>query len=427
MNVRLRGLALLGVVASGCQVVDQTPPAGSSGTFEPSGDIPSPAGDDGGSSSASDGSSPVVDAAPLGVGTPVSVGAGWQFSCALTSAGAVACWGSNAHGQLGDGSGKDSAVPVLVAGLSSGAVALSVGYAHACAVVGSDGGAGGGSVVCWGANESGELGDGTSTDRGAPVSVPGLGTVTAVAAGGAHSCAVVGGAVSCWGSNAEGQLAASGASSSPTPLTVPGVGTATASVVAITAGGAHTCATRTDGSVWCWGADTDGQLGDGTVAPSAGPQAVSQLTSTGGVCAGNAHTCALVSGAVRCWGYGQFGQLGDGQVADSPSPVATSAIAGATGIASGGDHSCAIDDRGGVWCWGNDQSGQLGDGNATDSPAPVAVQGLPSTALAVGLGTAHSCAVVGGGRVVCWGWNVAGQLGNGTTSDSPSPVLVAGF
>jgi alpha-tubulin suppressor-like RCC1 family protein len=135
----------------------------------------------------------------------------------------------------------------------------------------------------------------------------------------------------------------------------------------------------------------------------------------------------VAAGAVQCWGYGQYGQLGNGVTLDSDVPVPVTGLPGATLVASGGEHSCAVDTHHAIWCWGNDQSGQLGDNGSTDSPSPVQVAGVTSTATSLGLGAAHSCAVLGGRVVACWGWNVKGQLGNGSTTDSPLPVEVTGF
>ena len=120
-------------------------------------------------------------------------------------------------------------------------------------------------------------------------------------------------------------------------------------------------------------------------------------------------------------------RLGDGATADSAVPVAVSQLSSVHAIATGGEHACAIDAAGGVWCWGEDESGQLGDDGSADSPVPVQVSGLASGATAIAAGTAHSCAIGAGGTLRCWGWNVCGQLGDGTSTDSPTPVAVAGF
>jgi hypothetical protein len=425
----LRRLAVALVAAGcagilGCQVVDQTPAPGPASESPEAGAAPPTeiGGAEAGAVAAD--AAAMTDAVVPDAGAPLAVSAGWEHTCLLTSAGAVLCWGSNEYGQLGNGSTSDSAVPVLVTGLTSGVSALSVGYAHACAVVvgGDDGGT---QVMCWGHNDSGQLGDGTTTDRSTPVAVTGIGDgVTAVAAGGEHSCALAAAGVSCWGSNLQGQLGSAGGASSPTPVAVAGLA---ASSTSLTAGGAHTCAMATGGTVQCWGDDDSGQLGSGSTAPTSVPVSVTSCSGATSLCAGNDHTCAVAAGAVQCWGYGQYGQLGNGVTLDSDVPVQVTGLQGATKVASGGDHSCAIDGHRSIWCWGNDQSGQLGDDGSIDSASPVQVVGVTPTATSLGLGTAHSCAVLGESVVACWGWNVKGQLGNGTTTDSAVPVEVTGF
>jgi alpha-tubulin suppressor-like RCC1 family protein len=131
---------------------------------------------------------------------------------------------------------------------------------------------------------------------------------------------------------------------------------------------------------------------------------------------------------VQCWGYGQYGQLGDGATNDSAVPVAVSALAaGASTVTAGGEHACAVDAKGGAWCWGEDASGQLGDNGSADSAAPVAVSGLSTGVASLAAGGAHTCAVLVSGAVRCWGWNVSGQLGNGTQVDNATPVDVLGL
>jgi alpha-tubulin suppressor-like RCC1 family protein len=354
------------------------------------------------------------------------VATGYEHSCALSKAGAVLCWGANEHGQLGNNSTvASSPVPVAVQGLSSGVTALAAGTDHTCALVLQDGGT---AVLCWGRNDHGQLGDGTTIDRPAPVAVPISQAITSLAAGGYHTCAADSGGAWCWGQGDSGQLGSGTTIDSSAPVAVLGLASATA-VTAITAGGAHTCAIDGSGGVWCWGAGGSGQLGVGMTTNSNVAVAVTGLAGAAtAVGAGNAHTCALTAGSVMCWGYGQYGQLGNGGTASSDVPVQVSSIgAGAKGISAGGEQSCALDAQGGAWCWGDDQSGQLGDNGAIDQDLPVRVQGVTAGATCISGGAAHTCAVVAGGGVQCWGWNVCGQLGNGTQSDSPTAAPVAGF
>jgi len=370
---------------------------------------------------ASSTSGPDVEVPSLGPAALVA--AGHEHSCAVTRAGAAVCWGANGSGQLGNGSNADSAVPVPVSGLGAGVAAISAGADHTCALVAVDGGT---SVQCWGRNDHGQLGDGTTTDRSVAVSIVGLPTgATVIAAGALHTCAVAGGSAWCWGDGSDGQLGNGAAQDASTPVAVSGL----SGVRTVAAGGAHTCAVTLSGSVSCWGLGSSGQLGVGSTTGSPSPVAIASLGAPAAVVsAGNATTCALTAVGAKCWGYGQFGQLGDGATADSPVPVDVMALpTSAPAVAAGGEHTCALDPGGGVWCWGEDESGQLGDDGAADSPVPVQVLGIASGAGAIAAGTAHTCTVDGAGGVRCWGWNVSGQLGNGTTTDSATAVVVAGF
>jgi len=228
-------------------------------------------------------------------------------------AGGVKCWGDNAYGQLGDGTTTDSLTPVDVIGLASDVAAVDAGFSHTCARTTAGG------VKCWGDNFSGQLGDGTTTDQAAPVDVSGLTSgVAAIAAGGAHTCALTTeGGLKCWGHNFYGQVGdGSTTASRPTPVDVSGL---TSGVAAVVAGDSHTCALTTAGGVKCWGQNYYGELGDGTTCcgdPShrATPANVSGLTSgVATIAAGTHHTCALTSaGGAKCWGNNQYGQLGDG-------------------------------------------------------------------------------------------------------------------
>ena len=231
--------------------------------------------------------------------TAVAIGAG--HSCALTDAGGVRCWGGNLAGQVGDGTTNNRSTPVAVLGLQTGVKAIAAGSYHSCALTAKGG------VECWG-----------DAYGLAPVPVSGLPSgVTAIAAGFGHSCALTSaGAVWCWGSNGDGQLGDGSPGIRAAPVNVVGL---SSGVTAIAAGGEHTCALMASGGVQCWGADFRGELGDGTstFAVHATPAGVTGLSSGAtAIAAGDEHSCALMNnGDIRCWGRDDFGQLGDGATA----------------------------------------------------------------------------------------------------------------
>jgi alpha-tubulin suppressor-like RCC1 family protein len=349
----------------------------------------------------------------------VSIALGFRHTCALRSDGAVLCWGTNSSGQLGRGStGPSSSLPLVVTALSSGVESVAAHWNHSCAI-GS-----GGAAWCWGSNDGGQLGDGTISNRPAPVAVTGLSSgVVAIAPGFSHTCALTsGGGVVCWGSNSNGQLGDGTVTDHAVPAPVSGL---SSGVVSIASGSYHSCALTGAGGVLCWGYNSDGQIGDGSGVTQRTPVAVSGLeTGVTAIEAGSLHSCALTNaGEVRCWGGNASGQLGDGTHTARFTPVAASGLSDVVALAAGALHSCALTGGGAGACWGRNNAGQLGDGNAnTHSTSAVAVQGL-ANAGAIDGGYEHSCALVGSGAE-CWGANFEGQLGDGFTTVNPEPVAV---
>lgn len=295
-----------------------------------------------------------------------------------------------------------------------------------------------GGVWCWGRNDVGQVGDGTNTERLTPVPVTGLSSgVVGLSAGGSFVCALTSaGRVKCWGANSNGELGnGSTASSSNTPVDIPEL---SSGVTAIASGNRHTCALMATGTMKCWGYNLYGALGDGTDTLSRTP--VDVLASVGvtlsgvtAITAGNLHTCALTTGgAAKCWGYNINGQLGDGAPTRSPTsyPVAVSGLeSGVASIIGGGLHTCAVTTAGAAKCWGRNDEGQLGDGTNSSRATPADVIGLSSGVAAAvsGPGALHTCAVTTAGTVKCWGTSGDGRLGNGTNSGSNTPVDVVGL
>jgi alpha-tubulin suppressor-like RCC1 family protein len=289
-------------------------------------------------------------------------------------------------------------------------------------------------VKCWGFNVSGELGNGTNLQSLVPVDVSTLGSgagVVAVSAGGSHTCAVtLLGVVKCWGSNGSGELGDATTVDRKVPVVVAGL-----DAVAVSAGSNFTCAVTRAGGVKCWGDNTSGGLGNNSNSPSLVPVDVSGLGAGSGtvaVSAGRSHTCAIAEGAVKCWGYNVDGQLGNGTKTDSWVPVDVSGLgagSGALAVSAGGYHSCAVTAVGGVMCWGNNGSGELGDGTNDPSLVPVQSSGLGfgSGAVAISTGLYHSCAVTLNGSAQCWGANIWGEVGNDSVIPALIPVDVVGL
>ena len=398
------------------------------------------------------------------------------FTCARTVDGGVQCWGSDDNGQLGDGTTTNATTPVAVQGL--GVVELSAGLNHTCARFGdgrvacwgdnTSGGLGLGSAIphvmiptsgvgfvnaaavsagstltcalildgtvrCAGYNAFGQIGDGTLVDRSSPTVVAGLTNVAEVRAGTAHVCArLLDGTVQCWGSNLEGQIGDGTTIERHVPTAIP----ALTGVVELAAGAFHTCARLTDGTVRCWGDNANGQLGQGSVSARITlPTAVPGIASAVEIAAAGAHTCARLSDStVTCWGANANGQIGDGTTTDRASPTPLPALSNVVEISAGGfattftstplGHTCARSSDGTVRCWGNNDSGQLGDGTTTSHPSPTPVSALGGSAVQLVTGSHHSCARLSDGSVQCWGRNNAGQLGDGTLTNRLVPTTL---
>ena len=379
---------------------------------------------------------------------PLQITAGSTHACALSMSGRIACWGANDHGQLGDGTTMDRDQPVEVPGIDD-ATQIAAGVESTCAVRKGNG------VVCWGSNVGGQLGDGKSShqdcggDDCSPnyVDVKTLTNAKSVTCGAAFACALTTDSqVWCWGAGTDGQLGDGLGADTTKPMN-PVSNLSDAAEVVTYAGGA--CARTSMGSVSCWGLNTYGQLGDGpTTHVMCGIQdcalqpVTSSLAGVSSVVATSVSVCGISSGGVSCWGFGGFGQLGNGSSSNSSSPVQATDLTDADAIAGAlfGGHPglgqyCAHQ-SGKVLCWGADIAGQLGApaldescpggpyGNHPCSDVPTKAD-APSDVASLALGGQFSCALLTSNAIVCWGDNSSGQLGHGTVdAGGQTPVTV---
>jgi alpha-tubulin suppressor-like RCC1 family protein len=365
----------------------------------------------------------VAPAAQAASGPWSSVSAGYLHTCAISTEKSLYCWGRNIFGEIGDGtSGEDRLSPTKVG--SSGAWAeVSAGYNHTCAI------STGKSLYCWGINDVGRLGDGTTEERHSPKKIGTSGVWATVSAGNGHTCAIsTGKSLYCWGSNNFGQIGdgASGGGNdrhSPRKIGTSGVW------ATVSAGEQHTCAITTGRSLYCWGDNKWGQIGDGTDTERPSPKRIGTSGGWAQAIAGDFHTCAITTGkSLYCWGYNALGQVGDGTNVYprlSPRKVGTSGVwAGAdAGGLNGGGHTCAVSTGKSLYCWGYNIAGELGDGTVTERHAPKKI-GTSGAWGSADAGSNHTCAVSTGQSLYCWGYNEFGQVGDGTTSQRLTPRKV---
>jgi alpha-tubulin suppressor-like RCC1 family protein len=396
------------------------------------------------------------DRASVGSAQRPRVAVGDATSCVLATGGTVECWGYDRHGETGSlraetncGSAGLTAVcntqPTAVS--IPPATAIAAGAGDVCALSGR------GEVYCWGYNGEGELGTGHVAESAQPLPVAGVKQARAVAVGGNGACALLAnGTVDCWGDNNYGELgigtdrgpetcASSACSRTPVRVALRGA-------VDIAAGGHHYCALLAEGQIECWGSNIAGELGNDTTGVSSTPVPVTFISPARQLAAGQEHTCALLlGGTVDCWGGNAGGQLGIGtnkgpQTCTDPCskrPVRVDTIDGqVAAIAAGGDYTCALLTTGRVDCWGDNASvdletpGTSGSASCqvpgslranTCSPSATPSPGI-GDAVAIGTGSSNACALLKDASVECWGDNTYGELGNGATTASGTPVRV---
>lgn len=340
-----------------------------------------------------------------------TLSSGGEHGCSLPGDGSLVCWGRDQYGQLGDGKvGPDVAAPQPVLGGKKWQ-AMSAGGASTCGIKNS------GKLFCWGVNHRGQLGNGSTKVSARPVVVAKGTKWKSINASWFNTCGITSQAkLYCWGDNATGQLGKSGTKQSSKPVKLPGGKWATVSV-----GSRFVCGTKTDGSLWCWGGNLFGQLGLGSYAGKTKPTRVGTSTNWVEVSTSWSHTCALAAtGAVYCWGRNTYGALGNGNVTTTGTPQLVLGNRKAIDITTYEGGSCLLDDKGQVWCWGNNAYGLIGDGSKPFTTEPEAG---PTGMSQIEGGWRHVCGLTASGNT-CWGANDRAQLGNGTLTSSPSPTEV---
>lgn len=352
----------------------------------------------------------------------VSIAAGVSHTCAAKEDGTLYCWGANSSHQLGLGESDNMSrdVPTLVPGISD-VVQVELGNGHSCAVTAA------GQLYCWGFNDIGQVGNGsTSTEDQPTPDLVDLADVAQVAVGFAHTCARThGGLVYCWGFNNAGELGQGNQDTDihADPLEVSGID----DVIDIGAGNGHTCVVRDGGAVYCWGFNNHSQVGNGDAVNQWSPVQVVGSGATQ-VALGDRHTCAsLTSGTVYCWGRNNQGQLGLDDTTTRTTPTDLQ-LTDMVSVAAGKYHSCAVQSNGDSLCWGENSEAELGLGHISDyqaTPVATAWSATPSM-LNMALGYGHSCARDQEGRAACWGFNDIGQVGNDTSGSTAGCVANGG-
>jgi gliding motility-associated-like protein len=346
-----------------------------------------------------------------------SISGGSRHTLFLCDNNTIKVWGANDYGQLGNGTLTNSNVPIDVVSLSNVTSVNGAGD-HSIALLNN------GTVWTWGWNVNGELGNGTTTNSSIPVQVNSITNVLAISGEVNHSLALKNdGTVWGWGKNNFGQLGNGTLSNSLVPTQMSSIN----NVASLDAGNSHSLVLKNDGTVWACGYNLYGQLGNGTTNNSNTPVQVPSLSNVIAISGGTLHSLALkADGTVWAWGYNLYGQLGNGSNTDSQLAIQVMSLNNIIAITASGHSSYALKSDGTVWAWGFNLYGQLGNGNNTDSNIPVQVTGL-NNVNALNSGVTHVIATKNDGSVWLWGRNALGQLGNGSNLDSNVPLTLTGM
>jgi alpha-tubulin suppressor-like RCC1 family protein len=358
----------------------------------------------------------------------VSAGGGLSgdlHACGVTTDDRAYCWGANLWGQLGIGTSTGpedcgnpcSTRPVAVLG-GLRFRHVSAGDRFTCGITTDD------RAYCWGRNFEGQLGDGTQTGRPRPEPVAGTRRFRQVRAGANHACAInLFDVAFCWGWNGEGELGDGTTTQRLTPVRVAGG----LSWRLLSGDFVHTCGVTTANRAYCWGWNATGALGDGTTTRRLRPVPVSGGLPFRQIDAGSFYTCGVTTGDVAyCWGLNSTGQLGDASKNSHPTPTLVfGRLRRYDHVSAGGGHTCGVTRAGRGFCWGNNLSGQLGTGTTAFRLTPTAL-GVDLSLAQVSAGYISTCSVTTDHRAYCWGDNSDGQLGDGTTTRRLTPVPVAG-
>ncbi len=338
-------------------------------------------------------------------------------TCAVAAGGSLWCWGQNSDDELGLGSEAPSAVEVPTQVGTESWITVGLGEDHGCGIRQN------GTLWCWGNNEDGQLGVGDTTNRDVPTQEALAATNWVRVLSSAVDQATCGlrqdGSMYCWGDNSSGQLGLGDSDNRDTPTQVAGTW------LDVSVGNAHICGIRMGGTLWCWGDNEGGQLGQGDTTNVDSPAQVGTDTNWKDVSAGADHTCAIrMDGTLWCWGDNSNGALGTGGGDDQTTPVQIGADNNWDSIVSEGNRfNCGLRTEGTLWCWGRNFRGPLGLGDTSDRNAPEQV-GTDTDWASVNIGRDHACALKDDGVLECVGRNFAGGLGIGDTDDRTEHVAI---